>query len=500
MDMQEKMAPFKGADILVVGDIMLDRYVWGHVKRISPEAPVPVVQVQRTTATLGGAGNVASNLASLYTRVTLIGVIGIDSAAQELRDLIASKGINDRLVVDNGRPTTTKTRVMAHKQQILRLDDERVAPLDDRVLESVRNAMSEGLDDRGAVILSDYGKGVFGSPTFALELIEVCRNRGVPVLVDPKGTDWSRYKGASGITPNTAELEAVAGAQLESDEPRLIASAKEIRTRYELDWLLVTRGAQGMCLIESDRDPLMIPAEAREVYDVSGAGDTVIATLAAALSVGTPLVDAARTANQAAGIVVGKLGTQPILASELSMALACDGRHGFYPYSAAKMSDREAALAKVTAWQVSGSRVVFTNGCFDLLHPGHISLLYKARSLGDRLVVGLNTDDSIKRLKGSGRPILSEQDRAAMLGALECVDLVVPFGEDTPIELIKAIRPDILVKGSDYAPDEVVGKEVVEAYGGCVKLVDLVEGYSTTRLTEKVISEFQNQGKKPSQP
>jgi D-beta-D-heptose 7-phosphate kinase/D-beta-D-heptose 1-phosphate adenosyltransferase len=454
--------------------------------------------MQRTTETLGGAGNVAANLAALNCRVTVIGVCGADSAAGSLRDLLSSKGVVDRLVVDPDRPTTTKTRIMAHKQQILRLDEERTVTMDDKVLDAIRDAMSEQLASCGAVILSDYGKGVFGGPGFARELIQACRSRGLPVLVDPKGTDWSRYRGASGITPNTAELEAVVGAELESDEKRLISSAGEIRARWDLEWLLVTRGPQGMCLIDADRDPLLIPAQAREVYDVSGAGDTVIATLAAALSVGIPLTEAARTANQAAGVVVGKLGTQPILASELSTALSYDGRQGFYPYSAAKMTDLEAALEKVEGWRATDCRVVFTNGCFDLLHPGHISLLYKSRSLGDRLVVGLNTDASIKRLKGSGRPILSEQDRAAMLGALECVDLVVPFEEDTPIELIKKIRPDILVKGSDYTPEEVVGKAAVESYGGCVKLVNLVEGYSTTRLTEKVMSGFQHRGRKPS--
>lgn len=493
--MQDKPVSFEEANILVVGDIMLDRYVWGQVKRISPEAPVPVVQMQRTTETLGGAGNVASNLASLNCRVTVTGVCGDDSTGQALRHLLSSKGVVDRLVVDSDRPTTAKTRIMAHKQQILRLDEERVTPANDDVLSTIRDTVFEHLDDCGAVILSDYGKGVFVDASFTQALIQSCRSRGVPVLVDPKGTDWRRYRGASGITPNTAELEAVAGVVLESDEALLIESAGKIRASCDLDWLLVTRGAHGMCLVDGDREPLMIPAQAREVYDVSGAGDTVIATLAAALSVGTPLAEAAYTANQAAGVVVGKLGTQPILASELSIAMAYGGRNGFYPYSAAKMTDLDAALARVEEWQAADNRVVFTNGCFDLLHPGHISLLYKARSLGDRLVVGLNTDASIKRLKGSGRPILGEQDRAAMLGALECVDLVVPFGEDTPIELIKKIRPDILVKGSDYTVDQVVGKEVVEAYGGCVKLVDLIKGYSTTQLTEKVIAEFQNRGR-----
>lgn len=487
--MTEKKLSFARAHIVVIGDAMLDRYVWGKVRRISPEAPVPVVQQQRITETLGGAGNVALNLASLGCPVTVIGICGADAAAQALKALLTSKGITDEMVVDDQRPTITKTRIMAHKQQILRLDDESTRAISREVTAKIREQYLTALKQCRAVIISDYGKGMFADEVFVQEIIDAARKKGLPVLVDPKGVDWQRYRGATGITPNTAELEAVAGASLEENEARLIASAKQIRDRYNVAWLLVTRGAQGMCLIDPKSDSILIPAQAREVFDVSGAGDTVIATMAATLAIGMPLVEAARTANLAAGIVVGKLGTQPILASELSTALKYSNQQRFYPYSAAKMTAPDAALAKVREWRDSGSKVVFTNGCFDLLHPGHISLLYQARALGDRLVVGLNTDASIRRLKGSGRPILSEQDRAAMLSALECVDLVVHFGEDTPLQLIEAIQPDILVKGSDYSPEQVVGKEVVESYGGRVKLVDLIQGYSTTQLTRKVISQ-----------
>lgn len=487
--MTEKQLSFADAPILVIGDTMLDRYVWGKVRRISPEAPVPVVQQQRTTETLGGAGNVALNLASLGCPVTIIGVCGADAAAHCLKTLLAGKGITDKMVVDDQRPTITKTRIMAHKQQILRLDDESTDAIGQGVAARIREQYSAALARCRVVIVSDYGKGMFAKEAFVQEIIGTARRQGLPVLVDPKGTQWQRYRGATGITPNTVELEAVAGISLEENEARLIASARQIREQYNLEWLLVTRGAQGMCLVDPQSDPVLIPAQAREVYDVSGAGDTVIATMAAGLAIGMPRVEAARTANLAAGIVVGKLGTQPILASELATALKYNDQQRFYPYSAAKMTALDAALAKVREWRAAGSKVVFTNGCFDLLHPGHISLLYQSRALGDRLVVGLNTDASIRRLKGSGRPILSEQDRAAMLSALECVDLVVHFDEDTPLNLIEAIRPDILVKGSDYSPEQVVGKEVVEAYGGCVKLVDLIQGYSTTRLTEKVLSQ-----------
>jgi D-beta-D-heptose 7-phosphate kinase / D-beta-D-heptose 1-phosphate adenosyltransferase len=491
-----KNAPFSfsGIDILVIGDIMLDRYVWGKVARISPEAPVPVVKVERTTETLGGAGNVALNLVSLGCRATVIGLCGSDGTARTLRGLLNQKNIADRLVVDEMRPTITKTRIMAQKQQMLRLDEESTQALGPEAAEKIRAAVAETLTGCRAVILSDYGKGLFASDAFIQEIIHAARRQGKPVLVDPKGADWQRYRSADGVTPNTAELEAVAGVPLEEAEARLIASSRAIRSRFDMAWLLVTRGPQGMCLIDSADQPVLIPAQAREVYDVSGAGDTVIATLAAGLAAGLPLVDAARTSNLAAGIVVGKVGTQPILWSELATALKYSHLQSSYPYSAAKMIALDAALAKVREWKASGIRVVFTNGCFDLLHPGHISLLYQARALGDRLVVGLNTDASIRRLKGSNRPILSEQDRAAMLSALECVDLVVHFEEDTPIQLIKAIRPDILVKGSDYTPDKVVGREIVEAYGGCVKLVDLVQGYSTTGLTQKVMAGFPKNG------
>lgn len=485
--MSQTSLSFDNLPILVVGDIMLDRYIWGKVSRISPEAPVPVVNMQRTTETLGGAGNVANNLAGLGCKVTAVGVCGGDQTATALKHLLDQKKISHQLIADTGRPTITKTRIMAQRQQVLRLDEETTRPLTTEVAARVLSAVTKELPHCRAVILSDYGKGLFVAHGLAQQIILAARKAGLPVLVDPKGTDWQRYQGATCITPNTAELEAVAGTVLEEDEPALIAKAQNIRSICKVEWLLVTRGPKGMCLVGA-KDSDLIPAQAREVYDVSGAGDTVIATLAAALAVGRPMPEAAWIANQAAGIVVGKLGTQPILAAELSTSLHFNEQQRHYPFSAAKMANLNSAQAKVQEWRMVGEKIVFTNGCFDLLHPGHISLLYQARALGDRLIVGLNTDASVKRLKGSGRPILSEQDRAAMLSALTCVDLVVHFDEDTPLNLIQALKPDILVKGSDYQTHEVVGREVVEAYGGCVKLVELVQGYSTTNITRKVMS------------
>lgn len=474
--------------ILVVGDIMLDRYAWGHVRRISPEAPVPVVKLVHTSETLGGAGNVAGNLTALGCQTTVIGLCGRDERAAALKRLLGQKNIHDKLIEDESRPTTTKTRIMADKQQVLRLDEEDAHHPSSKQVQQVKAHLTEELKHCQAVILSDYGKGLLSSGALIREIIETVRFHHLPVLVDPKGGQWERYQSATCITPNTAELEAAAGIPLDGDESLLIAQARRLRQRFDLEYLLVTRSAQGMCVVGPDDAVIPIAAQAREVYDVSGAGDTVIATLAAALAAGADFVEAAQMANTAAGIVVGKLGTQPILQSELATALHFNDKQQHFPFSAAKMTAKDAAVAKVQEWHHSGQRVVFTNGCFDLLHPGHISLLYQARAFGDRLVVGLNTDASVRRLKGPERPILSEQDRAAMLSALACVDLVVHFDEDTPLDLIKTLKPDILVKGSDYKPEEVVGKAVVESYGGSVQLVELVKGYSTTQLTRKVIS------------
>lgn len=481
-------ADFKQTRILVLGDIMLDRYVWGSVSRISPEAPVPVVKMKRTSQTLGGAGNVANNLSALGCSVTVIGLCGRDERAESLKHLLSEKNIRDGLIEDATQPTITKTRIMADKQQLMRLDEEIARTPSPMIWQQVKDLLAKELKHCNIVILSDYGKGLLTSLKMVQEVIAMAHRQKLQVLVDPKGRQWDRYQNATCITPNTPELEAVTGVALDIDEDQLIAQAREIRRRLDLQWLLATRGAQGMCLVGPNGDATLIPAQTLEVYDVSGAGDTVIATLAASLASGATFAEAARVANTAAGIVVGKLGTQPILQSELFTALQFGDSRYNYPFSAAKMVAKDAAMAKVQQWRIAGDKVVFTNGCFDLLHPGHISLLYQARALGDRLVVGLNTDASVRRLKGPERPVLSEQDRAAMLSALACVDLVVHFDEDTPLNLIEALQPDILVKGSDYKPEEVVGKAVVESYGGSVKLVELVKGYSTTQLTHKMKS------------
>jgi len=471
--------------ILVVGDIMLDRYLWGDVRRISPEAPVPVVCVRQQSEVPGGAGNVASNLAGLKCPVTLLGICGSDDAGKRLKNILQEKGITPLLQESLARPTITKTRVMARGQQLLRLDEEEPRNLSTETAEKLIAQFDNTAPACDVVVLSDYGKGIFQTPELCKHCIHFCRTRGIPVLVDPKGADWTRYHGAACITPNTAELELAAGGSFEESEAELFRTAAAIRREYGLEWLLVTRGANGMILCGDSPSPCVIPSQAREVFDVSGAGDTVIATLAAGLALGLSFTEAARLSNLAAGIVVGKLGTQPITRAELKTAVTLNDIQRQSAVSF-KTTTVESAKILIKSWQSSGLKVVFTNGCYDLIHPGHIHLLHQCRELGDRLVIGLNTDASVRRLKGTSRPIVSEQDRAAIVGALGCVDLVVLFDEDTPLRLIEAITPDILVKGEDYQLDQVVGRDVVESYGGRVCRVALLEGYSTTRIADKI--------------
>lgn len=478
---------FSKTRILVVGDVMLDRYTWGVVQRISPEAPVPVVRVLDTSMVLGGAGNVAANLAGLGCGVNVIGLCGDDEAGKQLSRMFLEKNITGDLITDISRATTIKTRIMAKGQQLFRLDEENPDPADHEISKKIMSAVAKNIQSSQAVILSDYGKGLLQSQDLCSDIIALCRKKGLPVIVDPKGTDWERYKSATAVTPNAAELSLVTPRNIHQDENALESAAQDVRRAYALDWLLVTRGPKGMCLSGPDDSVLKISAVAREVFDVSGAGDTVIAAFSAGVAAGLTFQDAAALANTAAGIAVGKLGTQPVTRTELETVIRMNnsGRHTTGRVHAVPL---ETAQIQVRSWRASDSKIVFTNGCFDLLHPGHINLLHQARALGDRLVIGLNTDASVKRLKGDKRPILCETDRAAILNALESVDLVVLFDEDTPLELIKALKPDILVKGADYSLEEVVGREEVEAYGGKVCLVNLLEGYSTTKIANKVLS------------
>ncbi|MDL2269336.1 bifunctional D-glycero-beta-D-manno-heptose-7-phosphate kinase/D-glycero-beta-D-manno-heptose 1-phosphate adenylyltransferase HldE [Desulfosarcina sp. OttesenSCG-928-G17] len=474
----------KKASILVVGDLMLDRYYWGDVTRISPEAPVPVVKVTEKTFSLGGSGNVAANLAGLNCSVLLVGLVGTDAAAGTLGEMMTRAGITNHCLASNLRPTITKTRIMAGNQQVVRLDEEVDTAIDFTTADRLLDRTLSLLPGANAVILSDYGKGLFQDVNVVQGLIQACRSTGIPVFVDPKGKNWQRYSGATCVTPNTAELEAIHGARI-SSEDELVRVAKTLRDELSLDWLLVTRGPRGMMLV-GDTEPAMgISARTRDVFDVSGAGDTVIATLAACVSAGLDFPHAAAVANAAAGIVVGKVGTQPVhmddLVNELSASPVCQPETVLW-----KVADLQEARIRVSGWRQSGQRIVFTNGCFDLLHPGHVSLLHQARGLGDRLIVGLNTDASICRLKGPSRPILPGEDRAAILSALGDVDMVVFFDEDTPLNLISLLKPDVLVKGADYAIEAVVGGDMVKSWGGEVRLVELLPGHSTTAIAKKL--------------
>ncbi len=474
---------FEKANVLVLGDVMLDRYTWGTVGRISPEAPVPVVSVTERSEVAGGAGNVAVNLSSLGCRVTLCGIVGADHPAGQLEKILRNAGVDYRPVVDSSKPTITKTRIMAKNQQLLRIDEESISLPSRAGAEKILSFLEAGLAGYDVLILSDYGKGVLLDPTICRQAIGLGKKLKVPVLVDPKGKDWSRYVGATCVKPNMDELKAVSGPI--ADENSLVLEARETLESCRLDWLLVTRGKSGMCLVGRDHAPLMVPARAREVYDVSGAGDTVIASLAAALAVGADMPLATRIANVCASIVVGKLGTQPVTRNELRIALQTGGEGD---QSHTKIATPAVAEIMAKNWRSSGLRVVFANGCFDLLHPGHVHLLHKARALGDRLIVGLNTDASVRRLKGPTRPILRENDRATLVAALSSVDAVVLFDEDTPLALIERLRPDILVKGSDYTVDRVVGREQVESWGGRVELVTVLAGHSTTGISNRIAS------------
>ncbi|MEO5353588.1 MAG: bifunctional D-glycero-beta-D-manno-heptose-7-phosphate kinase/D-glycero-beta-D-manno-heptose 1-phosphate adenylyltransferase HldE [Magnetococcus sp. XQGC-1] len=479
-------AGFFARRVLVVGDLMLDRYLWGEVARISPEAPVPVVRLTRETENGGGAANVVLNLASLGVRSLLVGWIGADSEGHRLRELLKQAGVDTQGVVTvPGRPTITKTRIIGGHQQMLRLDLEETRPLDKRTLAAclarAKRVIEEG-PRPDAVLLSDYGKGVL-SEEICQSLIQAARAAHIPVLVDPKGMDYQKYRGATAITPNRRELtEAVAAQErgmIGSDDlNRLLAAGEQLRAACAVEMFAVTLSEQGIALLQADTPPRRIPAMAREVYDVSGAGDTVISTLAAALAARLEPMDALHLANLAAGVVVAKVGTTPITRSELLLALSNEESLA----QSDKMVNLEDARARVGQWRQRGERIVFTNGCFDLLHAGHVTYLEKARQLGKRLVVGLNTDRSVRALKGPSRPVIHELDRARVLAAMAAVDLVILFDEETPLRLIRALQPDILAKGADYSENQVVGGEEVKGWGGQVALVPLVEGRSSSRI------------------
>jgi D-beta-D-heptose 7-phosphate kinase/D-beta-D-heptose 1-phosphate adenosyltransferase len=467
------------ARILCVGDVMLDHYVYGQVERVSPEAPIAILRVGRETRTPGGAGNVLRNLQALGAHTCFVSVVGDDSAGRELKLLIAEPGnVEPHILVEAGRVTTVKTRYIAATQQMLRADRESVVALGPYVRADFMRLIEQAIADHVVIIVSDYAKGVLADGV-AAAIIAAAHAAGKAVVVDPKGTDYTPYRGASVLKPNRREL-AQATRMPVGSEDEVVAAARALIAAGDFGAVLVSLSEDGMILAEAGGAVHLLPAAAREVYDVSGAGDTVIATLATALAGGLSLIEAAQLANLAAGIVVGKVGTAVTYASELADALAED------EYGHHKSRPLPRALEQVERWRLRGLKIGFTNGCFDLLHPGHVALLAQARAACDRLVVGLNSDASVARLKGANRPVQQETARAAVLASLSSVDLVVVFPEDTPVALIEAIRPDVLVKGADYRVEEVVGADFVQSYGGTVVLADLIAGHSTTATIKKI--------------
>ncbi|HWV10493.1 MAG TPA: bifunctional D-glycero-beta-D-manno-heptose-7-phosphate kinase/D-glycero-beta-D-manno-heptose 1-phosphate adenylyltransferase HldE [Pseudomonas sp.] len=470
--MKLSMPRFDQAPVLVVGDVMLDRYWHGGTSRISPEAPVPVVKVDQIEDRPGGAANVALNIAALGAPAILVGVTGDDEAAESLADSLAAVGVKTCFQRIDDQPTIVKLRVMSRHQQLLRMDFEEPFRTDADALAGEVEGLLSGVK---VLVLSDYGKGALQNHQV---LVQAARKRGIPVLADPKGKDFSIYRGASLITPNLSEFETIVGRC--ADEAELVAKGAALMRELELGALLVTRGEHGMTLLRPSHAPLHLPARAREVFDVTGAGDTVISTLAAAIAAGEELPQAVALANLAAGIVVGKLGTAAISAPELRRAVQREEG------SERGVLSLEQLLVAIEDARAHGEKIVFTNGCFDILHAGHVTYLEQARAQGDRLVLAVNDDASVSRLKGPGRPINSVDRRMAVLAGLGAVDWVVSFAEDTPERLLKQVQPDVLVKGGDYGIDQVVGADIVTAYGGEVRVLGLVENSSTTAIVEKI--------------
>jgi D-beta-D-heptose 7-phosphate kinase/D-beta-D-heptose 1-phosphate adenosyltransferase len=470
-----RIPDFTAGRLLVVGDVMLDSYWHGVTNRISPEAPVPVVRIDQEEVRVGGAGNVALNVASLGAASSLIGLVGRDAAAGQLLGLLGGAGVRPLLQEVAGSKTITKLRIVSKHQQLIRADFEDNFPRWDA--QGMLAAFRECLAEVDVVLLSDYKKGTL---QHCADLIHAARSLGKAVVVDPKGTDFSQYRGATVITPNLSEFEAIVGT-CGSDE-EIVRRGTALREELDLEAILITRSEKGMTLLARGHEPFHLPTRAQEVFDVTGAGDTVVATLGAALAAGLPLHDAVVLSNIAAGIVVAKLGTATVSVGELENALHAAPRDN----SIHGLISEERLLREVQAARARGERIVMTNGCFDMLHPGHLDYLEEAHRLGDRLVVAINDDASVSRLKGPERPVNPLGSRARMLAGLAAVDWVVSFSEDTPTRLIGAVLPDVLVKGGDYAVADVAGGQAVLAAGGSVRILGFTEGHSTTGLIQKI--------------
>ncbi len=493
---------FRDLRILVVGDVMLDRYIQGEVDRISPEAPVPVLRHAQRYDRAGGAANVALNLAGLGCQTFLAGLWGDDAEQKQLASLLEAAHVDTLGMVSSTHPTASKTRIIGRRQQLLRLDIESADPVPAVELERLTERVVELAAKVHAVVLSDYAKGAL-SPELCVAVIRAAREHHIPILVDPKTHDFAKYSGATTVCPNLAEL-SLATRIPATDSAALLAAGQALVTEHDLQFLTVTRSEKGITILRAPAAPTSssvhitlpqngstppapltiedFPARAREVFDVSGAGDTVIATLAACLATNLSVSTAVELANLAAGIVVGKVGTVPVSVAELVALLTPSSG----VVSAEKILTLPAARARVAEWRATGETIVFTNGCFDLLHVGHITLLEDCHRFGSKLILGLNADASVSRLKGPSRPIVAERERARVMAALASVDAVVLFADDTPLDLIRTLTPDVLVKGGDYTIETVVGHELVQAAGGRVEIIPTVEGFSTTNIVKKL--------------
>jgi D-beta-D-heptose 7-phosphate kinase/D-beta-D-heptose 1-phosphate adenosyltransferase len=474
----------KGSErhVVCVGDVMLDAFYYGDASRISPEAPIPVLRVERKTQTLGGAANVVNNLRSLSISASLVGIVGDDEEAKIIENLLEAQQVSSRdLIKDSSHQTIIKNRYIAQDQQLLRVDFERVGDyakhLTDRVLERTKKL----LEKAHVLVLSDYGKGVL-TPDVIQEILKETRRQNKISIVDPKGQDYSIYRGATFLTPNKKELKEATSMPTNTDE-EVVRAAQKLIHDHGIENVLATRSEKGMTLVKGTGEVHHFRVVAKEVYDVSGAGDTVVATLAAGLSVGDTVEESVHLANLAGSVVVGKMGTATVSLAELEDAMVVEDR---YDLEGSKIATLAQAMMKVKKWKDNNLKVGFTNGCFDLLHLGHLKILQESKAQCDRLIVAVNTDDSVRRAKGPTRPVHNEFIRSTILGALSCVDLVVLFGEDTPQKLIETLIPDVLVKGADYKISEVIGADIVQKNGGIVHLVELVDGQSTTKTVAKI--------------
>jgi D-beta-D-heptose 7-phosphate kinase/D-beta-D-heptose 1-phosphate adenosyltransferase len=470
---------FAALRILVIGDVMLDRSIWGDVDRISPEAPVPVLRSVRTTSAPGGSANVVMNLVGLGVKAAQAGFWGNDSEMRELRALLGPAGVDVSGMVLSGHSTISKTRIVSRNQQLLRLDVETADPRPAAEHEALLERSRELVRAADAVILSDYAKGAL-SAELCQAVIALARERRIPVLVDPKGQDFAKYAGATTICPNLQELGLVTGIA-SRNLPELLLAAQKLVMQLGIDYMTVTMSEKGIRILYRDA-VFHSPTRAREVFDVTGAGDTVIATLAASLAAGLDAETAVTLSNIAAGIVVAKTGTSPISRNELVAAFTASTQMK----GPDKILDLEPLLVRLAEWRANGDRIVFTNGCFDILHVGHITLLEQCREFGDKVVIGLNSDASIKGLKGPGRPVVGQKERARVLAALGSTDAVIIFDDATPLELIRSLRPDVLVKGGDYTASTIVGADDVTTWGGRVEIVPTVTGASTTNTIRKM--------------